>query len=92
MLHVAPGLSRQLQLKLIENEIDFGLMFVEVAKSAYRAAKFSEGSSALCKAEAVHLQASHLADGLERQEFAFVEQKLRELQSAIDRLMTGDTD
>lgn len=92
MNQASPELSRMLQLRLVENEIDFGFMFVAVAKSAYRAAKFSDGSSALSKAEAVHVQARDLSDGLGRQELASAELKMRELQSAIDRLMTGDTD
>ena len=85
-----PDLSHDLLLKLIENEINVALMFVAVAGSAYRAAKFSEGNAALSKAEAIHVQASELAEGAKTEEKKIISKRLQELKAAIDWLMTGD--
>ena len=85
-----PNLSHDLLLKLIENEINVALMFVAVARNAYRAAKFSEGNSALSKAEAIHVQASELAEGAKKEEKQKISSRLQELKAAIDWLMTGD--
>jgi hypothetical protein len=77
----------ELLLKVIENEIASGMMFVAVAKSAYRASTFSDGSLALSKAEAIYLHAANLAHGLTPQESEAVERKLQQLRSSIECLM-----
>jgi hypothetical protein len=80
----------ELLLKVIENEIVSGMMFVAVAQSAYRASKFSDGSLALSKAEASYLHAAHLANGLTSQESEAVERKLQQLRSSIECLMRSN--
>jgi hypothetical protein len=90
LLEKLPDLSHDLLLKLIDNEINSALMFVAVARNAYRAARFSEGNFALSKAEAIHVQASELAQGAKKEQKEMISSRLAELKSAIDWLMTGN--
>jgi hypothetical protein len=83
-------ITQKLLVGLIENEINSAFIFVAVARSGYRAAKFSDGNAALSKAEAIYAQASELArDGCGAAEEAIAD-RLRELRLAIDCLMSGD--
>jgi hypothetical protein len=83
-------LSRALLLKLVENEISSGLLFVVIAKSAYRASRLSNASVALSKAEAIHLNVANLAQSLYPQEHLAIVHQLRELRAAIDLLMKNN--
>jgi len=60
------------------------------ARSAYRAAKFSDASAALSKAEAIYAQASELAQESGAVNIQATADRLRELRSAIDHLMSGE--
>ena len=80
------GMASELLRKLVESEINAGFIFVDVARGDYKAAKFPEGNAALSKAEAIYAQASELAREVSIKATA---DRLRELRSAIDILMSG---
>lgn len=83
-------ITQKLLVGLIESEINSAFIFVAVARTAFLAAKFSDGNDALSKAEAIYAQASELARdncGLAQQAIA---DHLRELRLAIDHLITGE--
>lgn len=83
-------ITQKLLAALIENEINSAFIFVAVARTAFLASKFSDGNSALSKAEAIYAQASELAqDGCGEAQQAITDH-LRELRLAIDGLITGD--
>ncbi len=84
------SLPQQLLARLIESEINSALIFVAVARNAYRAAKFSDASAALSKAEAIYAQASELAHDSGAVNSQATADRLRELRSAIDHLMSGE--
>jgi hypothetical protein len=84
------SLPQQLLARLIESEINSALIFVAVARTAYRAAKFSDASAALSKAEAIYAQASELAHDSGAVNIQATADHLRELRSAIDYLMSGE--
>ncbi len=83
------NIPREYLLKMIENEINTGFVFVAAARKAYANAKFSEANAALAKAEALHSQASDIAHGSQVQQIRAVTHQLSELRAAIDWLLTG---
>ena len=84
-------ITQKLLVGLIENEINSAFIFAAVARTAFLAAKFSDGNAALSKAEAIYAQASELAhDGCGEAQQAIADH-LRELRLTIDGLMTGET-
>ena len=78
--------TQKLLAALIDNEINSAFIFVAVAKTAYRAAQFSDGNSALSKAEAIYAQASELARDSCGNEQPAIADRLRELRQAVDAL------
>ena len=85
----AQNIPREYLLKMIENEINSGFVFVAVARKAYADAKFSEANAALAKAEALHSEASDIAQGSQVAQIRAVTHQLSELRAAIDWLLTG---
>jgi hypothetical protein len=80
------NITRELMLRLIENETNSAFIFAATARTAYRAAEFSEGNAALSKAEAIYVQASELArdGGVERDQATA--ERISELRAVIDVL------
>lgn len=76
---------------LIENEINSALIFVAVARTAFRAAEFSDGNAALSKAEAIYAQAKELAHDSSPASQQAIADSLRELRRSIDDLLLGRT-
>lgn len=85
-------ITQKLLAGLIENEINAAFIFLAVARESNSALNFSEGNSALSKAEAIYVQASELArDASGEAQLAFAD-RLRELRLAIDGLRSsGDS-
>jgi hypothetical protein len=83
------NIPREYLLKMIENEINSGFVFVAVARKAYADAKFPEANAALTKAEELHSQASDIAQGSQAAQIRAVTHQLSELRAAIDWLLTG---
>lgn len=84
-------ITQKLLVGLIENEINSALIFVAVARSAFLAAKFSDGNLALSKAEVIYTQARELARDNCGDSQQAIADRLRELRMAIDGLITGET-
>ncbi len=84
-------ISQHLLVALIENEINSALIFTSVARSAFLATKFSDGNSALSKAEAIYGQALELSRDELGDKTEMISNRLRELRSAIDVLIGGET-
>ena len=82
-------ITQKLLVGLIENEINSAFIFVAVAKTAYSASTFSDGNSALSKAEAIYAQAKELAQDSCGDHQQAIADRLRELRLAIDAIMTG---
>jgi flagellin-specific chaperone FliS len=86
-LKAAAILEQKLLVALIENEINAAFIFVAVARTAYRAAHFSDGNEALSKAEAIYVQASELARDSNEETKQAIADRFRELRQALDGLM-----
>jgi hypothetical protein len=83
-------ITQRLLVALIENEINSAFIFVAVARTAFLASKFSDGNTALSKAEAIYAQASELAHDSCGEAQQSIADRLRELRLTIDGLMTGE--
>ncbi len=83
-------ITQRLLVGLVENEINSAFIFVAVARTAYLAAKFSDGNAALSKAEAIYAQARELARDSCGESQQAIADRLSELRLAIDALMTGE--
>jgi hypothetical protein len=84
------SLTQRLLARLIESEINSALIFVAVARNAYRAGQFSDASAALFKAEVIYAQASKLAHDSGAINQQATADHLRELRLAIDNLMSAN--
>jgi len=82
-------ITQKLLVGLIENEINSAFIFVAVARTAYSVSKFSDGNSALSKAEAIYAQANELAQDSCGDHQQAIADHLRELRLAIDAIMVG---
>jgi hypothetical protein len=83
-------ITQKLLVGLIENEINSAFIFVAVARSAFLAAKFSDGNLALSKAEVIYTQARELARDSCGDSQQAIADHLGELRLAIDGLITSE--